>query len=98
MLVVSGIAEAVKEDNEKNVVKGQCYGFNLFLKNEELDSQLEEIESYMMARGWDNIVIQEQEFLDDTSVIEHSVMQEAISKAQQDGLCGVFNHTPLEEA
>ena len=77
--------------------KSQCYGFNLFLKNEELDQQLNDIEDYMLTRGWDNIVIQEQELLQDETEINHSVLKQAFNQAKEHGLCGVFNHTPLQE-
>lgn len=98
MLVISGVAESVKADPAKNISKGNVHGFNLFSCNENLEEQLDSIEAYFNARGWDNIVIEEQELINDATDVKHDVMIEAINVAKSDGMAGVFHNEPVAAA
>lgn len=93
MLVLSGIAESTC--SQSDILKGQTYSFNLFCQNEVLDEQLELIEGFMNKKGWDNIVINEQEFIDDKADISHEVLLNAFHLAEESGISGVFNKTPV---
>jgi len=95
MLVISGVAESTKANSANNISKGNVHGFNLFSSNESLEEQLDTIESYMIDRGWDNIVIEEQELIDDISAFRHDVILKAIEVAQANGLAGVINNDPV---
>lgn len=102
MLVISGFAESVQDNSEQQLNKGNVYGFNLFSQNEELYDQLVNIEQFMQERGFDNIMIEEQELLENTDSIEHQVMLKAIEQAKESGLSGVLikepvGHTLLEQ-
>lgn len=93
MLVVSGVAESMRTENA--IVAGNLYGFSLFCQNEVLEEQLEQIESFMNAKGLDNIIINEQELIDDHHDIEHAVLLDAYQAATIEGMSGVINCTPL---
>ena len=94
MLVLSGIAESMRDRND-NIVKGSTYEFNLFCQNESLDEQLNSIEEYMNKKGWDNIVINQQELINDISQINHEVLLDAYQVAEVEGISGVVNKTPI---
>ncbi|MFD2168148.1 hypothetical protein ACFSJY_17970 [Thalassotalea euphylliae] len=95
MLVVSGFAESMQNEQSSNFIKGNRYNFNLFTQNESLDEQLETIESYMMKKGWDNIVIEEQELLDEQLEINNDIIATAIEAAKKEGIAGVVHHEPV---
>ena len=94
MLIVSGVAESMRTDHK--IVKGQTYGFSLFCQNETLDEQLDSIEQYMVNKGLDNIVINEQEFIESEDVLSHEVLLDAYQAAKVEGISGVINKTPLD--
>lgn len=94
MLVVSGFAESMC-DQSNDIVKGNKYEFNLFCQNENLDEQLNAIEKYMNNKGWDNIVINQQELIDDISDINHEVLLDAYQLAIDEGISGVVNKTAI---
>lgn len=93
MLVISGIAESMKD--KAPIIQGQKYNFNLFSTNESLDDQLALIEQYFVDKGWNNISIDQQEFIDDDTSFEHEILQNAFNLAKTDGLTGVINNTPI---
>lgn len=93
MLVLSGFAESMRDQND--IVKGNKYEFNLFCQNENLDEQLTSIEEYMNNKGWDNIVINQQELLEDVSGINHEVLLDAYQLAIAEGISGVVNKNPI---
>lgn len=94
MLAISGTAESMIEGTQFNI--GKKHSFNLFCENENLEEQLDKIENYLVKKGWDNIVIEEQELLESKEVIDHSVLVEAFELAKEDGISGVVNITPLK--
>ena len=93
MLVLSGFAESMRDQND--IIKGNKYEFNLFCQNENLDEQLTSIEEYMNNKGWDNIVINQQELLEDVSDINHEVLLDAYQLAITEGISGVVNKNPI---
>ena len=97
MLAISGAAESMQENPEKNISKGSFYAFSLFSDNDQLDEQLDNIENYMTSLGWDNIIIMEQEVIDAKN-IKHQIIQKAIAQAKVEGIAGVFDNTPISAA
>ena len=95
MLVLGGNAESNHAAKSSSFVKGKRYSFSLFTQNESLDEQLASIEQYMMNKGWDNIVIEEQSLLNEAEEVNHEVVAEAILAAKNDGMAGIVHHVPL---
>ena len=93
MLVISGIAESMKDKSP--IIQGQKYIFNIFTTNESLDDQLELIKKFFVDKGWNNISIDQQEFIDDDVLFEHEILQNAFNLAKNGDLTGVINNTPI---
>lgn len=93
MLIISGSAEYMAE-NEK-FTKGDRHIITLFLQNGELEENLANIESFLMNLGWDEILIEQTEWVADNSTIEHSILQQAYAKAETQGLSLVAFNEPM---
>jgi hypothetical protein len=94
MLILNGSAECVSDSNEQ--ILGNIHPFNMFLKNDNLDEQLNDIEKYLVNRGWDNIEITDNGLIDNIEGIQHSILIEAFKKAQNEGFSVVINNKALE--
>jgi len=94
MLILNGSAECISENNEQ--VLGNVHAFNMFLKNDNLDEQLKDIEKYLVNRGWDNIEITDNGIIDNIEGIQHSILIDAFKKAQNEGFSVVINNKALE--
>ena len=92
MLILNGTAEYMSTTGDK--VKGDRHGFNMFVKSDDLDSQLTDIENYLIDKGWDNIEITDNGLIENIEGISHSVLIAAFKKAQSDGLSVVVNNKP----
>ncbi|MAG75184.1 MAG: hypothetical protein CL811_00380 [Colwelliaceae bacterium] len=93
MLLLSGTAE-IKTSN-KWLTKGNRHEFYMFSKNADLLSQLENIESYFVARGLDNIEIQNSEELSGSDEINNDMLMYAYQEAEQKGLAGTIVSVPV---
>ena len=96
MLILNGNAEYMLTNN--NHVKGNRHGFNMFVKNDDLNSQLADIEKYLVDRGWDNIEITDNGLIENIEGINHAVLIEAFKKAQSEGLSVVVNNNAIESS
>lgn len=93
MLILNGTAEYMSDDDTK--IKGDRHGFNMFVKSDDLDSQLSGIEDYLVKRGWDNIEITDNGLIENIEGINHAVLIEAFKKAQAEELAVVVNNTAI---
>jgi len=93
MLVLNGSAEYMLTSGEK--IKGNRHGFNIFVKHDDLNSQLKNIEKHLVAKGWDNIDITDNGLIKSIEGLNHSVLIEAFKKAQSEGLSVVVNNTAM---
>ena len=96
MLILNGSAEYMLTNNEH--VQGNRYGFNIFVKKDDLNSQLADIEKYLVDRGWDNIEITENGLIENIEGINHAILIEAFKKAQSEGLSVVVNNNAIESS
>lgn len=94
MLILNGSAEYMLTNGEQT--KGNRHGFNMFVKNDDLNTQLVDIEKYLVNKGWDNIEITENGLIENIEDINHSVLIEAFKKAQTEGLSVVVNNKAME--
>jgi len=93
MLIISGSAEYMAENNK--FTKGDRHIITLFLNNGELEENLVTIEDFLNNLGWDEILIEQTEWVADNSTIEHSILQQAYAKAENQGLSLVAFNEPL---
>jgi hypothetical protein len=93
MLILNGSAEFMLTDGEQ--IKGNRHGFNMFVKSDDLNTQLVDIEKYLVDRGWDNIEITDNGLIENIEDINHSVLIEAFKKAQTEGLSVVVNNNSI---
>jgi len=93
MLILNGSAEYMLTSGEQ--VKGNRHGFNMFVKSDDLNTQLADIEKYLVTRGWDNIEITDNGLIENIEGINHSVLIEAFKKAQNEGLSVVVNNNSI---
>jgi hypothetical protein len=91
MLILNGSAEYMLENGEH--VKGNRHAFNMFVKHDDLNDKLVDIESYLVNRGWDNIEITDNGLIENIEGINHFVLIEAFKKAQTEGFSVVVNNT-----
>jgi len=94
MLILNGSAEYMTINGEHS--KGKRHGFNMFVKSDDLNSQLADIERYLVDRGWDNIEITDNGLIENIEGINHTVLIEAFKKAQNEGLSVVVNNIAIE--
>jgi len=92
MLIINGTAEFMLKDGERT--QGDIHGFNLFANSDNLEDKLNDIEQYLVSRGWDNIELTDNGIIDDVTAIKHNVLMEAFNKAKEEGLAVVVNNTP----
>jgi len=93
MLILNGSAEFMLTSGEQ--IKGNRHGFNMFVKSDDLNTQLVDIEKYLVDRGWDNIEITDNGLIENIEDINHSVLIEAFKKAQTEGLSVVVNNNSI---
>jgi len=93
MLILNGSAEFMLTSGEQ--IKGNRHGFNMFVKSDDLNTQLVDIEKYLVDRGWDNIEITDNGLIENIEDINHSVLIEAFKKAQNEGLSVVVNNNSI---
>ena len=93
MLIINGTAELTKAHNNFNL--GTRYEFNMFSRDMPLETQLTQIEEYLVTRGWDNIEVTNNGIVEDEYKIEHSVLLAAYKKAQSEGFAVTINNQPL---
>ncbi len=96
MLIISGTAECILESTQYS--KDERHILTMFSTDETLENNLEAIEKNLNNLGWDKIVIEEIEVLDDSSSIDHQVLKEGFEKATKFGLAFVVNNEALETA
>lgn len=90
MLIINGSAEFMSENSE--YVQGSRYAFNMFVKSDNLNDQLKEIEAYLVQRNWDNIEITENGLIENIEGIQHTVLISAFKKAEEEGLAVVIHN------
>jgi len=102
MLIIGGTAEFIGETDK--FTKGNLHAFTMFCSNEDLDSQLKEIEIFFNERLWDEIRIEEAELVDeeslsgDSELLNNDILKLAYSKANVEGLSVVMQNTPMSNA
>jgi hypothetical protein len=94
MLILNGSAEYMLTNDEH--IKGNRHGFNMFVKSDDLNAQLAEIEKYLVDRGWDNIEITDNGLIENIEGINHAVLIEAFKKSQDEGFSVVVNNNAME--
>jgi hypothetical protein len=93
MLIINGSAEFMSAQGEH--IQGDRYSFNMFVKSDNLDAQLQDIEAYLVARHWDNIEITENGLIENIEGIQHTVLIAAFKKAQDEGLAVVVHNKTI---
>lgn len=96
MLILNGSAEYMLTDGEQK--KGNRHGFNMFVKHDDLNEQLADIEKYLVDRGWDNITITDNGLIENIEDINHAVLIEAFKKAQSEGFSVVVNNNAMDNS
>jgi hypothetical protein len=94
MLIISGKAHYIKNDQE-SFTNGALHGFTMFSINEDFEGNLTNIEAFLINNGWDNISVDEVEIIADSSALEHPVLIEAFTKAEQQENALVIHNEPL---
>lgn len=93
MLIINGTAELMKDT--ENLNKGDRYEFNMFSSHMPLEDQLNQIEEYLVTRGWDNIEVVDNGIVGDPNDIEHDILLTAYEKAKSEGFAVTINNQPL---
>jgi hypothetical protein len=93
MLIINGTAELM-HDNEE-FTKGTRHEFNMFSREMPFEQQLNQIEEYLVDRGWDNIEVLGNGIITNEKDITHNVLQQAYKKAKDEGLAVTINNQPL---
>ncbi len=96
MLILNGSAEYMLETGGQTM--GEIHGFNMFVKDDDLNSALGNIEKYLVDRGWDNIEITDNGLIENIEGIQHSVLIEAFKKAQNEGFAVVINNNAMQNS
>lgn len=96
MLIIAGTAEFIGETDK--FTKGNLHAFTMFCSNEDLDSQLKEIETFFNDRHWDEIRIEEAELLEGNEVLANDILKLAYNKASEEGLSVVMQNSPMSDA
>jgi len=96
MLILNGSAEYMIINSEHK--QGDRHAFNMFVKSDDLNAQLADIEKYLVDRGWDNIEITENGLVENIEGINHAVLIEAFKKAQSEGLSVVINNNAIKNS
>ena len=93
MLIINGSAEFMSTQGEHT--QGDRHTFNMFVKNDNLNDELKNIENYLVARGWDNIEITDNGLVENIEGIQHEVLIAAFKKAQDEGLAVVVHNNAI---
>ena len=93
MLIINGTAELMHDNKE--FTKGTRHEFNMFSREMPFEQQLSQIEEYLVARGWDNIEVLSNGIINNAEDITHNVLQQAYSKAKDEGIAVTVNNQPL---
>jgi len=96
MLIIAGSAEFVGETDK--FTKGNSHAFTMFCSNEDMDSQLKEIEAFFNQRNWDEISIDEAELINNSEVLNNDILKQAFDKANLEGLSVVIQNSPMSDA
>lgn len=94
MLIISGSAQYIL-DNNSLYNKGDLHTITLFSNNEDFDNSLPEIETYLNNIGWDDIVIEETQLIQESAELDHNVLKEGFEKATVEGYALVINNQPV---
>ena len=95
MLIISGTAEYTLETKQYN--KDERHILTMFSTDETLENNLEAIEKDLNNFGWDKIVIEEVEVLNDSTSLDHKVLKDGFEKAAKHGIAFVVNNEALAE-
>lgn len=95
MLIISGTAECISANKPYN--KDERHIITMFSTDETLENNLDAIEKNLNSLGWDKIVIEEVESVEDSTALNHPVLKEGFEKASNVGLAFVVNNEALEE-
>ncbi len=93
MLIISGTAQFTLENG--NYSKDDVHIFNLFSLDEDLENNLNSIETYLNNLGWDNIFVEETQIINDKSELDHKVLLGGYDKAMDKGYAVVINNLPV---
>ncbi len=93
MLIINGTAELIS--NDKELAKGDRHTFNMFSRDMPFEQQLEQIEEYLVDRGWDNIEVLSNGVITNAEEITHKVLQQAYEQAKVEGFAVTINNQPL---
>ncbi len=96
MLIISGTAQSTVDSDQYH--KDDKHLITLFSQDENFEDQLDNIETYLNDLGWDNIVIEQTEVIDNSDVFDHQVLKDAYEKANQQKFAVVVNNVPLVQA
>ena len=99
MLIIGGTAEFIGETDKFK--KGDVHSFTMFCLNEDLDSQLKEIETFFNDSHWDEIRIEKTELVDnklldsESELLSNDKLKLAYKKANTDGLSIIMKNAPI---
>ena len=93
MLIISGSAQCILD--RALYKKGDLHTITLFSINEDFDNSLTDIESYLNKMGWDDIVIEETQIIDNSNDFDHNVLKEGFEKAQKQNYALVVHNEPV---
>jgi len=96
MLIISGSAEFIGKASQFE--QGNIHAFTMFCSNEDLDSQLKDIEQFFNDRDWDQIIIEDAGLISDESMLENDVLKQAYNKANSEKLSVVIQNMPVSNA
>ena len=100
MLIIGGTAEFIGETDK--FTKGDLHSFAMFCSNEDLDSQLKEIEAFFNNSHWDEIRIEQTEIVDnklldgDSELLNNDTLKLAYKNASNDGLSMIMKNEPIQ--
>jgi hypothetical protein len=93
MLIINGTAELMHDNKE--FTKGTRHEFTMFSRDMPFEQQLNQIEEYLVGRGWDNIEVLNNGVIKREEDITHNILQQAYKKAKSEGLAVTVNNQPL---
>ncbi|MFQ3266474.1 MAG: hypothetical protein ACI9F1_000904 [Colwellia sp.] len=93
MLIINGTAQLMHDNKE--FTKGTRHEFNMFSREMPFEQQLSQIEEYLVARGWDNIEVLSNGVINNEEDITHNVLQQAYTKAKNEGFAVTVNNQSL---
>jgi len=93
MLIINGTAEIMLDS--EGFTKNSRHEFNMFSREMPFEQQVNQIEEYLVSRGWDNIDIVSNGVINSTENMTHNVLQQAYEKANKEGFAVTVNNQPL---